>query len=105
MHAMYFCEDVDSFSEHALRFTPGVGDVCSFAEMDVRKHGHPDVSNCCFFFFVFSLLHVYLSRQWQVEPLTHASRQEQAELGKTEMSLIQFSVSACAHFFPNPKCE
>ena len=22
----------------------GVGDVCSFAEMDVRKHGHPDVS-------------------------------------------------------------
>lgn len=21
----------------------GVGDVCSFAEMNLRKHGHPDV--------------------------------------------------------------
>jgi autophagy-related protein 9 len=23
----------------------GVGDVCSFAQLDVKRHGHPDV--CC----------------------------------------------------------
>ena len=41
--------------------------------------------------------------QWQVTPLTHASRQEQAELGKTEMSLIQFSVSV--HGFVSLMCN
>ena len=50
----------------------GVGDVCSFAEMNVRKHGHPE---------------------WLSEGVTRANSYEQAELGKTEISLMNFSVS------------
>lgn len=29
----------------------GVGDTCSFAQMDVRQHGHPAVRTETFFFF------------------------------------------------------
>lgn len=54
----------------------GVGDVCSFAEMNVRKHGQPE---------------------WLSGGVTRASRYEQAHLGKTEISLVQFSVS-CSNF-------
>ena len=50
----------------------GVGDVCSFAEMNIRKHGHPE---------------------WLSDGVTRASTYEQAELGKTEISLMNFSVS------------
>jgi autophagy-related protein 9 len=53
----------------------GVGDVCSFAEMNVRKHGHPE---------------------WLSDGVTRASAYEQAELGKTEISLMNFSVSISA---------
>ena len=45
----------------------GVGDVCSFAQMDTRKHGNPK----------------WLSR-------TSARRGQQARNGKTELSLIHF---------------
>lgn len=51
----------------------GVGDVCSFAEMNVRKHGHPE---------------------WLSDGVTRANAYEQAELGKTEISLMHFSVSS-----------
>ena len=50
----------------------GVGDVCSFAEMNVRKHGQPE---------------------WLSDGVTRANQYEQAKLGKTEISLVQFSVS------------
>lgn len=45
----------------------GVGDVCSFAQMDTRRHGNPR----------------WLSR-------TSASKPYQARNGKTELSLIHF---------------
>lgn len=86
--------------EHAdahfhLPFTsPGVGDVCSFAEMDVKKHGNPDVRQLSLLLLL-RVTCVQFSLQWQVSPLTRAGRQEQADLGKTEMSLMQFSVSVC----------
>lgn len=54
----------------------GVGDVCSFAEMNVRKHGQPE---------------------WLSEGVTRANQYEQAQLGKTEISLIQFSVSSICY--------
>ena len=53
----------------------GVGDVCSFAQMDTRRHGNP----------------TWLSR-------TANRRVEQARNGKTELSLIHF-----AHTNPNWK--
>ena len=56
----------------------GVGDVCSFAEMNVRKHGQPE---------------------WLSGSGSRASQYEQAQLGKTEISLVQFSVSCCSKLF------
>lgn len=53
----------------------GVGDVCSFAQMDTRRHGNPR----------------WLSR-------TQARKPYQARNGKTELSLIHF-----AHTNPNWK--
>ena len=54
----------------------GVGDVCSFAEMNIRKHGHPE---------------------WLSDGVTRANTYEQAELGKTEISLMNFSVSLSSY--------
>ncbi|CAI8026630.1 Autophagy-related protein 9A [Geodia barretti] len=48
----------------------GVGDVCSFAEMNVKKHGNSE---------------------WLTPGMTRAGDYEKAELGKTEISLVQFS--------------
>ena len=52
----------------------GVGDVCSYAEMDIRRHGNPG---------------------WSVFPESRpmSTQVEQAEMGKTEMSLVHFQVS------------
>ncbi|KAH3716327.1 autophagy-related protein 9A-like [Dreissena polymorpha] len=58
----------------------GVGDVCSFAQMDIRKHGHP---------------------QWRSETGAMSQPQrdmetsvaDQGEDGKTEMSLMHFHLT------------
>lgn len=60
----------------------GVGDVCSFAQMDIRKHGNP---------------------AWQPEggdthvapppKPTESNQYTQAEDGKTELSLIHFTLT------------
>lgn len=60
---------IDFFRNFTIEVS-GVGDVCSFAEMNPKKHGHPD---------------------WQTPQMTRAGQYEQGELGKTELSLIQFS--------------
>lgn len=49
----------------------GVGDICSFAQMDIRRHGNPT---------------------WLSEGQTEASIYQQAENGKTELSLMQFTI-------------
>ena len=36
---------VDFLRNHTVDVT-GVGDVCAFAQMDVRKHGNPQVNKC-----------------------------------------------------------
>ena len=58
----------------------GVGDVCSYAEMDIHRHGNPG---------------------WSVFPESRpmSTKVEQAELGKTEMSLVHFQVSREYPFF------
>nr|XP_033800764.1 autophagy-related protein 9A isoform X2 [Geotrypetes seraphini] len=50
----------------------GVGDTCSFAQMDVRQHGHP---------------------AWTSTGKTEASVYQQAEDGKTELSLMHFAIT------------
>ncbi|GFQ65604.1 autophagy-related protein 9A [Trichonephila clavata] len=49
----------------------GVGDVCSFALMDVSKHGNP---------------------QWLGQGLSKADQLQQAEDGKTELSALHFAL-------------
>lgn len=57
----------------------GVGDVCSFAQMDVRKHGNPDWQG---------------PEAQQQQPASPAPDQyTQAEDGKVELSLMHFTVT------------
>lgn len=56
----------------------GIGDVCSFAQLDIRRHGHPE---------------------WQTpgkyaEKMNGSTQYDQGEGGKTELSLVAFS---CRH--------
>ncbi|KAF6037714.1 atg9b [Bugula neritina] len=49
----------------------GVGDVCSFAQMNIRKHGN---------------------KKWSSAGKTTTETHQQAEHGKTELSLVHFSI-------------
>merc|ERR1719210_2460459 len=69
-------EIVDFFRNFTVDVV-GVGDVCSFAQMDVRRHGNP---------------------AWQVEKtvekaVPRTNGYTQAEDGKTEMSLVHFTLT------------
>lgn len=63
--------DIVDFFRNFTVDVVGVGDVCSFAQMDVKRHGNPE---------------------WLSEGLTEATQYEQAENGKTELSLVNFSI-------------
>ncbi|XP_068406285.1 autophagy-related protein 9B [Eschrichtius robustus] len=63
--------EIIDFFRHFTVDVAGVGDICSFALMDVKRHGHP---------------------QWLSEGQTEASLSERAEDGKTELSLMRFSL-------------
>ncbi|KAL4646463.1 autophagy-related protein 9A-like [Arapaima gigas] len=63
-------EIVDFFRNFTVEVV-GVGDICSFAQMDIRRHGNP---------------------QWMSEGQTEASVYQQAENGKTELSLMHFTI-------------
>ncbi|OQV18515.1 Autophagy-related protein 9A [Hypsibius exemplaris] len=78
---LYFClreqslAIVDFFRNFTVDLV-GVGDVCSFAEMDVRKHGDPE---------------------WTPDSLVEPDRildseRNRADQGKTELSLIHFKL-------------
>ncbi|XP_076253766.1 autophagy-related protein 9 isoform X2 [Rhynchophorus ferrugineus] len=66
---------VDFFRNFTISVV-GVGDVCSFAQMDIRKHGDPD---------------------WQPEEssaaMVTADQYSQAEDGKVELSLMHFTAT------------
>ena len=70
-HLRHKATDIVDFLRNFTIDVSGVGDVCSFAEMNVRKHGNPE---------------------WLSDGVTRANQYEQAELGKTEISLMHFSV-------------
>lgn len=65
--------DIVDFYRNFTVSVVGVGDVCSFAQMDIRKHGNPD---------------------WQgAEQQQAADQYTQAEDGKVELSLVHFTVT------------
>lgn len=72
--------DIVDFFRNFTVSVVGVGDVCSFAQMDVRKHGNPD---------------------WQTtEPVLtgedvpcETNQYTQGEHGKTELSLFHFTLT------------
>ncbi|XP_072324214.1 autophagy-related protein 9A [Scyliorhinus torazame] len=64
-------EIIDFFRNFTVEVV-GVGDTCSFAQMDVRQHGHP---------------------AWFTGRKTEASIYQQAEDGKTELSLMHFAIT------------
>ncbi|XP_006873754.1 PREDICTED: autophagy-related protein 9B [Chrysochloris asiatica] len=63
--------EIIDFFHHFTVDVAGVGDICSFALMDVKRHGHP---------------------QWLSAGQTEASLAQRAEDGKTELSLMRFSL-------------
>ncbi|XP_045693721.1 autophagy-related protein 9B isoform X1 [Phyllostomus hastatus] len=63
--------EIIDFFRHFTVDVAGVGDICSFALMDVKRHGHP---------------------QWLSAGHTEASQSQRAEDGKTELSLMRFSL-------------
>ena len=74
---------VDFFRNFTVDVT-GVGDICSFAQMDVRRHGNPAWQQG--------------NPENELEPETSAPKSNndkysQAEAGKTEMSLINFTLA------------
>ncbi|XP_063498431.1 autophagy-related protein 9B [Symphalangus syndactylus] len=64
--------EIIDFFHHFTVDVAGVGDICSFALMDVKRHGHP---------------------QWLSAGQTEASLSQRAEDGKTELSLMRFSLA------------
>lgn len=64
--------DIVDFYHNFTVEVVGVGDVCSFALMDVKKHGNP---------------------QWMSQDQTQANQFQQAEDGKTELSLMHFKLT------------
>lgn len=68
----YRAQSIVDFLRNFTVEVTGVGDVCSFAQLDVRRHGSPD---------------------WLSGGLSNAADREQAENGKLELSLLHFSVS------------
>lgn len=61
-------EYVDFFRNFTINVA-GVGDVCSFAQMDLRQHGNPE---------------------WHQEEMPIPDQYSQCEDGKVEMSLVHF---------------
>lgn len=72
-------EIVDFFRNFTVSVI-GVGDVCSFAQMEIRKHGNPDwqITN---------------SAAEDLSPGVETNQYTQGENGKTELSLVHFALT------------
>ncbi|XP_060830375.1 autophagy-related protein 9A isoform X1 [Bombus pascuorum] len=86
---------VDFYRNFTIEVT-GVGDVCSFAQMDVRKHGNPTwqtVTRSP----VIDQTGRYDANQYAMDPeklqIPVSDQYTQAEDGKTELSLIHFTLT------------
>lgn len=91
--------DIVDFYRNFTVAVVGVGDVCSFAQMDVRKHGNPDWVACTGSSEGNGTLNsrldapkFLLSIVLVIEPVV-SNQYTQAEDGKTELSLIHFTLT------------
>ncbi len=73
---------VDFFKNFTVE-VQGVGDVCSFAQMDVRRHGDTEWQG---------LENNKAQEQQQQQQPARTTKYTRAECGKTEMSLVHFSL-------------
>ncbi|XP_018397546.1 PREDICTED: autophagy-related protein 9A [Cyphomyrmex costatus] len=95
-------EIVDFFRNFTIEVA-GVGDVCSFAQMDVRRHGNPMWQTVAHSPTVSPLPEERLHRsagydnQYGIDPdkyhIPMSNHYTQAEDGKTELSLIHFTLT------------
>ncbi|KFM71308.1 Autophagy-related protein 9A, partial [Stegodyphus mimosarum] len=79
-HLRHRALDIVDFFRSFTVDVAGVGDVCSFSLMDVTKHGN---------------------HNWLSQGHTKADQYQQAEDGKTELSLIHFTLMN-PHWKPPP---
>lgn len=73
--------DIVDFFRNFTVSVVGVGDVCSFAQMDIRKHGNPD----------WQLTPSTEGEPSDVKPTCETNQYTQGEHGKTELSLMHFT--------------
>ncbi|KAG8259087.1 Autophagy- protein 9A [Homalodisca vitripennis] len=78
--------DIVDFLRHFTVQVQGVGDVCSFAQMDVHRHGNPT-------WHAKKSLPPCVNQYNQVHGSSSAGRLSKAEDGKTELSLIHFTLT------------
>ncbi|XP_021711499.1 autophagy-related protein 9A isoform X2 [Aedes aegypti] len=78
--------DLVDFFRHFTVDVVGVGDVCSFAQLDVRKHGNPDwqITNSAI---------EKDSNEAINTPVIENNQYTQGEHGKTELSLVHFTLT------------
>nr|QNO58549.1 autophagy-related protein 9 [Heortia vitessoides] len=68
--------DIVDFYRNFTVSVLGIGDVCSFAQLDIRRHGHPDWQT---------------PKKYGENPKSGNTQYNQGEGGKTELSLVAFS--------------
>ncbi|XP_067005756.1 autophagy-related protein 9A isoform X2 [Anabrus simplex] len=81
--------DIVDFYRNFTVEVVGVGDVCSFAQMDVRRHGNPAWQTCA----VASPVPAAGEGLLPKTTLEQANQYTQAEDGKTELSLVHFTLT------------
>lgn len=87
--------DVVDFFRNFTVSVDGVGDVCSFAQMDVRKHGNPD----------WQVTGSQEDKKPNTPPTCPANQYNQGEHGKTELSLVHFTMTNPNWKMPNEARE
>lgn len=81
--------EIVDFFRHFTVSVVGVGDVCSFAQMDVKKHGNPNWQK---------------SALESMDQVTTADQYSQAENGKVELSLVHFTTTN-PNWVPPPEAK
>lgn len=71
--------DIIDFLRNFTVSVIGVGDVCSFAQMDIRNHGNPEWQ--------------VVASNDDISPTIETNQYYQGENGKTELSLVHFALT------------
>lgn len=80
--------DIVDFYRNFTVAVVGVGDVCSFAQMDIRKHGNPDWQ-------------LTVNDDKIIQLSNDTNQYNQGENGKTELSLVHFTLTNPRWKMPN----